>query len=378
MDTRDFLVPDYYADFSCKCGQCRHTCCDGWAVTFPRADYFRLLSVPCSPELRRKLDTALHLADDPTPDRYAELLPNWEGHCPLQRADGLCALQAECGEDAISTTCRYYPRGIRTMDDDECACSASCERVVEILLHRQAPMTFRRMRLSFAMPLPPRETDAALTAETRPLRRDVVLMLQAREVPLSSRMLGIRAALMLEESGHQTSESRMQAFRAAAKGQNTPADWALRAEILRLLTEELLADTISMGGIAAELLPLLRGEQAGAVLQQAAGTFQADAPDWAFGAEQLMVNHVFYAGFPYGTHQERPATAAVSLCAEYAVLRGTAVLVHQLHREENALVDALAALFRVMEHSAFGWNAAVVLEREGKAGEEVIGQIVGI
>lgn len=79
MDTRDFLVPDNYADFHCKCGKCRHTCCDGWAVTFPREDYFRLLSVPCSPELRRKLDTSLHLADDPTPERYAELLPNWEG-----------------------------------------------------------------------------------------------------------------------------------------------------------------------------------------------------------------------------------------------------------------------------------------------------------
>ena len=96
------------------------------------------------------------------------------------------------------------------------------------------------------------------------------------------------------------------------------------------------------------------------------------------GTEQLMVNHVFYEGFPYGTHQERPATAAVSLCAEYAVLRGTAVLYHQLHPDETALVDAIAALFRVLEHSAFGWNAAVVLEREGKAGEDVIGQIVGI
>lgn len=378
MDTRDFLVPDNYADFHCKCGKCRHTCCDGWAVTFPREDYFRLLSVPCSPELRRKLDGALHLADDPTPERYAELLPNWEGHCPLQRADGLCALQAGCGEDAISTTCRYYPRGIRTMDDDECAYSASCERVVEMLLHRQAPMTFRRMRLSFAMPLPARETDAALTAETRQLRRDVVTMLQAREVPLASRMLGIRAALVLEESGHQTSESRWAAFRAAAKVAIPPADWALRANILRTLMEELLADTISMGGIAAEILPLLRGEQAGAVLQQAAGTFQADTPDWMIGTEQLMVNHVFYEGFPYGAHQECPATAAVSLCAEYAVLRGTTVLYHQLHTDETALVDAIAALFRVMEHSAFGWNAAVVLEREGKAGEDVIGQIVGI
>lgn len=132
------------------------------------------------------------------------------------------------------------------MDDDECACSASCERVVEMLLHRLPPMTFRRMHLSFAMPLPPRETDAALTAETRQLRRDVVTMLQAREVPLASRMMGIRAALVLEESGRQTSESRLAAFRAAAKVAIPPADWALRANILRTLMEELLADTISM------------------------------------------------------------------------------------------------------------------------------------
>lgn len=222
MDTRDFLVPDDYADFHCKCGKCRHTCCDGWAVTFPREDYFRLLSVPCSPELRRKLDTSLHLADDPTPERYAELLPNWEGHCPLQRADGLCALQAECGEEAISSTCRYYPRGHPHDGCDECACSASCERVVEMLLHRLPPMTFRRMRLSFAMALPPRETDAALTAKTRQLRRDVVTMLQAREVPLASRMMGIRAALMLEESGRQTSESRWAAFRAAGESRDSP------------------------------------------------------------------------------------------------------------------------------------------------------------
>ena len=378
METRAFLTPDYYADFRCKCGQCRHTCCDGWAVTFPREDYFRLLSVPCSPELRQKLDTALHLADDPTPERYAELLPNWEGHCPLQRADGLCGLQAECGEDAISSTCRYYPRGVRTMDDDECACSASCERVVEMLLHRTAPMTFRRMNLSFAMALPARETDEAVVGETRQLRRDAVTMLQAREVPLGNRLMGIRAALLLEETGRQTSESRWTAFHTAAMRAIPMADWALRAEILRTLMEELLADTISMSAMAAELLPLLRGEQAGAVLQQAAGHFQADVPDWPLGFEQLMVNHVFYEGFPYEKHRERPAMSAVSLCAEYAMLRGVAVLWHQLHPEETALVDALATLFRVLEHSAFGWNAAIVLEREGWAETDTLAQLVGI
>lgn len=91
-----------------------------------------------------------------------------------------------------------------------------------------------------------------------------------------------------------------------------------------------------------------------------------------------MVNHVFYEGFPYGAHQERRRRQRFRCARSTPVLRGTAVLYHQLHPDETALVDAIAALFRVLEHSAFGWNAAVVLEREGKAGEDVIGQIVGI
>ena len=54
----DYLVPDYYQAFRCKTGQCRTPCCDGWPVTFSMPDYFKLLSVECSPELKRQLDSA--------------------------------------------------------------------------------------------------------------------------------------------------------------------------------------------------------------------------------------------------------------------------------------------------------------------------------
>ena len=77
-------MPDYFPSFRCKCGACRACCCSGWAVSISADEYFRLIGVDCSPELRRRLDRALHLLPNPTPDRCARLDPDWQGACSLQ------------------------------------------------------------------------------------------------------------------------------------------------------------------------------------------------------------------------------------------------------------------------------------------------------
>ena len=113
-NTRKVLVPDYFPDFVCKGGACRAVCCDGWGISVSMEEYFRLLGMDCSPQLRRKIDGAFHLAAHPSPQRYAQVTPNWQGDCPIRREDGLCALQCECGEGVLPTVCRVYPRGLRT------------------------------------------------------------------------------------------------------------------------------------------------------------------------------------------------------------------------------------------------------------------------
>lgn len=373
MDTRTFLVPDYFEDFHCKCGQCRHNCCDGWAVTFSRDDYFRLLSVPCSPELRRKLDVSLHVMNQPSPERYAQLLPNWEGHCPLQREDGLCGLQTECGEDGISSTCRYYPRGFRTLDDNQCACSASCEQVVELLMARKAPLTFHWRALSLAIPVSPRV--ALEEAEyTRMLRQDMIAMLQERNVSMGQRLMGIYAALCAEENGKANSEQRWDAYHVAVAMKLPAPNWDEYAGMVRMLIEKLLLDSASMGDYAAEILPMLSADGVSHACTKL-GQDEPDAPIWM---EQLMVNHVFYEGFPFSDHMERPKMGALSLTATYAVLHVVMALYHTIHPEREKLVDVIAACFRVMEHSPFGWNAAVVLEQAGCAGEKGLRTLAGV
>jgi len=76
---REYLVPDYYPEFSCKMGACRTACCEGWPISFSLSDYFRLLGVECSAELRRKLDCSMHLSDHPTPEAYAQISALLEG-----------------------------------------------------------------------------------------------------------------------------------------------------------------------------------------------------------------------------------------------------------------------------------------------------------
>lgn len=74
-ETHEYLVPDYYDSFSCKMGACRAACCEGWTISLSLDDYYHLMSEECSEELRRKLDTGLHIKLSPTPDAYAEISP---------------------------------------------------------------------------------------------------------------------------------------------------------------------------------------------------------------------------------------------------------------------------------------------------------------
>ena len=93
----EFLVPDYMPDYACKQGACRSACCEGWPISFTMDDYFRLLGLPCSPELRRRLDGSMQLALHPTPEEYAQITPRYDGQCPMRMVDGRCMLHAELG-----------------------------------------------------------------------------------------------------------------------------------------------------------------------------------------------------------------------------------------------------------------------------------------
>ena len=152
QETHDFLVPDYFKHFSCKMGACRAACCQGWPISITMKNYFTLLGVECSAELRGRLDRSMYLVDRPTEDEYARFSMRYDGECALRLPDGRCSLHAELGPEHLSDVCDLYPRGIRTTPGYECSCAASCEAVLELLIDQKEPISFTRESHTLRMP----------------------------------------------------------------------------------------------------------------------------------------------------------------------------------------------------------------------------------
>lgn len=94
--------PDFYDDFRCLASRCRHSCCVGWEIDVD-ADtlaYYETLEGPLGDELRAKID----------PESTPHFRLGEGERCPFLRADGLCRIIRELGEDGLCDICALHPR----------------------------------------------------------------------------------------------------------------------------------------------------------------------------------------------------------------------------------------------------------------------------
>ncbi len=359
--TRIFRIPDYYTSFACKCGNCVNTCCHGWAITISMTEFFRLSGMNCSDSLRRALDCAILLVDNPTKERYATFNTDWRGDCRLHReSDGLCAIQYECGEEPLPAICRMYPRAVRTRYDDECCCSAGCEAVAELLMERTTPLVFVERELT--VPLEPErpDRDSRIAKLYRPVRNHCIEILQHGKLPLESRIAAL-SQLASELDAALNSPGRIDGFMLpdalyyieSAGSYSAPFD---------LPTAKLLSNWF--GQRSASLYPY---SQAAAEYYGTDCELTTYLPDPAMTAglydeanarrenfdqalENLLVNEVFISGFPFNSSS--PTDAALALRALYLMLRYI-----------TAAIDGSAfAVFRVANNTNF-YNVAPRLMR---------------
>ncbi|MCI8388562.1 MAG: hypothetical protein HFE63_08880 [Clostridiales bacterium] len=337
--THKFIVPDYYPQFACKCGDCRSTCCNGWGISLTTDEYFRLLGLECSAELRRKLDTAFHLADERSPEHYALMNPRFDGHCRLQADDGYCMLQRECGENVLTAVCRYYPRAPRTSPLCECCTSASCEATLELLFADENPVRFIETELNFDFDEPPRsDVDAAYYSELRGLAFST----------LADRSIGFEARL--QKLGNELYHRDNIAL---------PIDSETDNEIE--LAYQLFVQLSHTSQTFSELIPCCE-RFLSSIPDTSGASFRVDShvreifPQLDIYYEKLFVNHIFYKGFP----NSFPHQSEHQLADEFAPLAATFALVKLISAsymvDKSSLsdfVDVVSELFRVIEHSRF-------------------------
>ena len=94
--------PTYYDAFRCIAGSCPDSCCKEWGVWVDEtsAEYYRALPGPLGDRLREVL----------VEEEGGTVMQIVNGRCPMWRADGLCRIQAELGEEALCRVCTDFPR----------------------------------------------------------------------------------------------------------------------------------------------------------------------------------------------------------------------------------------------------------------------------
>lgn len=373
-ETHSYLVPDYFPGFSCKMGACRAACCVGWPISFTMKDYFRLLGIDCSPDLRRKLDVAMKMVDHPTEEQYAQISPRYDGQCPMRMEDGRCAMQAELGNEALAAVCSLYPRGLRTEGDYECSCANSCEAVLEMLLHR-GPIRF--LPHSITCDLPPaaqRGNHFETVGRAQSIRLWLISLMQDQRYPLAQRLLLLGEGLhAMDEALSAKDEARVVRLLDRQEGLPapspvTPGSDQLHCglEVAGRLLEMIDEQSVSIRDYGqAALAYFLSGSDPFLQYQQAEAHFSRLIPDWPQWFENMLVNHMFFTQFPF---QDRPVDLKdeyIALCVVYALLRFLCIGWTADKEDPSAAVDVAAAAFRLIDHTEFDRYAAPMLKRLG-------------
>lgn len=371
--TNDFLIPDYFPDFHCKMGDCRAACCQGWPVTVPMETYFALLGLDCAPHLRSRLDVGLRMVEHPTKEEYARFNPRWDGDCPMRMEDGRCSLHAEMGEDILPEVCRLYPRGIRRSIYDhelvECSCANSCEATLEMFLNRKEPLTFIKRTMTMDMPAGAKRIPRFVTmGRDQELRLFFISLMQDRSLSLPLRLARLGNAVVDMDAALNKGDT--DAVQAILDGnfpehpipETLPFDFALNiAENLVALLDSRSSSIRERGEFALEYFGT--GTDALVRYETAKAHFEELFPDWEIFFEHMLVNHMFFARFPYQDRPVTPAEEVVALCAVYTLLRFLAIGWMSDETAPNELIDTLAAAFRLIEHADFDRLAAYTFKK---------------
>lgn len=353
-----FIVPDYYPNFSCKGGNCRHTCCSGWEVTIPMEQYFYLNGIECNKSLRQTLDRTFRVLEHPTNERYAQIVHNYEGNCPLLQKNGYCALHAKYGEEVLPSVCRYYPRGPRAFYAYESSCANSCEKTLELLFASDKPISFIKVPLTFKLPID--ETKAVeneqMTYQT--IRQNCFEILSNRELKLSDRLLLIGQYFTGLDSNpsldYHTLDKKNPEYNPNIE-KNIP--------LLHQISSWLIENESSIAAFCQQIQDNYQGKNISNYYHEALTHFESTIPNHEILFEKMMINDLFFRQFPFQEHTMSFYDEFISLCGLYSFIRYISIHMMVNYQTIDEYIDILARTFRVIAHTKFGKNIMNQLKR---------------
>ncbi len=336
MKKEEWFTPDYYPEFSCKADKCRHTCCSTWRIPVSKKEYQKLITMECSEDLNRRVQSAFVIPETVNDDVYRYVSFNWLGQCPIQEK-GLCSLHAEKGEGYLPKVCKLYPRSLKKVGVHNVAsCSSSCERIIEMLYERKDLHI-----ISIEM-----EAENELFYEIGEEEGEQILLFQElikdHTTSLCQSISDICKIINEKEFSKDYHE-----------------DIDPLPEGLKLL-KRFIGQNNLFGQIAMEVYE--RYEKDKELYEKDKEGFEKRYPDWMPFFERLINNSMIYECFPFVDKRADRTSVYKGLCLTYGLLRLVCIGYCSLHNKKEDLIDATAALFHLIEHTAFYYNAPLICD----------------
>ena len=123
------VYPDYYKEFECIKGECRHNCCIGWEIEIDSntAEKYKSVGGELGDRLKRCIDW----------NESCFILGENE-RCPFLNGDNLCDIIIGLGEDKLCGICADHPRFKNELPDrTEIGLGLCCEAAADLILRQK-------------------------------------------------------------------------------------------------------------------------------------------------------------------------------------------------------------------------------------------------
>ena len=327
-------MPAYCRDFRCKADRCRNTCCSSWRIPVTKSEYQRLITMDCSKELDRRIQNAFIIPETVTDGCYRYVSFNWLGECPIQDR-GLCYLHREKGESYLPKICRLYPRSYKQINDTLVMnCSSSCERVVEMLYEEDGLNIVEEY------------------LDQQPELRYTIKEEDVKQLHLFQRIIQDRSTTLAESIAAICRIINEEEFRKDSESGADPL-----AEALSLL-DRFLSGNTRLSQMAQNVIQRYREDPA--LYDSDKEDFEKTFPDWMPFFERVINNSMIYENFPFVDKRSDRTDSYKGLCICYGLMRVVCIGHVSLNRTKEDLIDATAALFHLIDHTAFYYNAGII------------------
>ena len=334
MKKTDWYIPEYYRNFTCKADRCRNTCCSGWRIPISKTEYYRLVTLDCSEELDRRIQRSFSIPETVTDERFRYVSFNWEGICPIQEK-GLCSLHKEKGEGVLPEVCRLYPRSLKNINGHNVACcSSSCEKVVELLYEADDMSLVKETmeeeaRISYTVS----EEDIAQIGTFQEIIKDRSTTL-AQSIADICRIINEKEFSEDYDADREPLEEGLKPLRFFSRGDDR------------------------LAGICLKVVK--RYESDPSLYEKDRDLFEKRFPDWMSFFEKIINNSMIYENYPFVDERADRTGVYRGLCLCYGLLRMLCIGNTAEDGNRETLIDTVTALFRVIDHTAFYYNASVI------------------